>query len=88
MNDSGKILTLDEILKLELEEPSFLWEGLVAKGEINICVGPANAGKSPIILALIINIAYGKIFLGRKTQQGNILLIDEESSLNLLLFLI
>lgn len=84
MNDIGKIFRLKQILELKVPEPSYLWGEFITKNEINVVIGMPNAGKSPIIIAYMLNSIHENSFLGRKTQGENILFIDEESSLSVL----
>jgi len=63
------------------ERPPITWlvDGLVVEGSLSMIAGDAGCGKTWSSLDLAVCIATGEEWLGKKTQQGPVLIIDEES---------
>jgi hypothetical protein len=53
-------------------------EGLIRRGDVVNLVGGPKARKSFLVMQLGLNVATGTDFLGRRTRQGKVLLIDNE----------
>jgi hypothetical protein len=53
-------------------------EGLIRQGDVVNLVGGPKARKSFLVMQLGLNVATGTDFLGRRTRQGKVLLIDNE----------
>ena len=56
--------------------------GLIRPRTVNILVGDSGIGKSPLTYQMALAIAGGIPFLGIRTRQANVLLIDYENSLS------
>lgn len=55
---------------------------LIARPSLNLLVGPAGAKKTYAALDLAVSFARARPWLGRPTQQANVLWVDEESGPN------
>lgn len=60
----------------------FVVEDLIFKNTVNISVGDSTIGKTPLLMSMAIAVASGKPWMGRRTNQGNVLFIDGESTLD------
>jgi len=76
--------SLEELIALDVPEPSYIWDGEISENEQNCWAGHPNVTKSLLCHGLITSIAHGDDFLGRKTKKGTVILIDKESSINTL----
>jgi AAA domain-containing protein len=65
----------------ELTGAGYLVEGLVPSRSIGLLVGDSGLGKSPLMYQLGICVAAGIPFLGRKTQQGRVVIADFENGI-------
>ena len=71
-----------DILKMEFNEEPFLVEKLIPNKSLCVLSGYPESGKGWIILELARSVASGTPFLGRfQTQQGKVLIVDEENGL-------
>ena len=57
---------------------AFLVDGLLREGEVLNLIAAPKIGKSWLVLQLLLAVANGKLFLGRATAQGPVLLVDNE----------
>lgn len=73
-------LDLCEILSGEDEEPEWLVEDMIYKGQMICWAGAPGIGKSYILNALAMSIACRLPFLGKTTTYGKTLYFDEENS--------
>jgi hypothetical protein len=64
----------------ELPPRSFLWDDLLAEGELAMLFGPWGTCKSFLALALMVALADGLPFLGRDTKAGPALLVCGEGT--------
>jgi AAA domain len=65
----------------ELAGSRWLVQGLLPSRSVGLLVGDSGLGKSPLVYQLGMCVAAGIPFLGRKTQQGRVLLTDFENGL-------
>ncbi len=73
------IRTLADLMEQQHESGAQLIEGLVWRGWIHWLFAQANSGKTVWALAKGLHIAAGRDFLGRRVEQGPVLLISEDS---------
>ena len=66
----------------EIPKAPFLIDGLLAEHQINILGAPPATFKSTFALLMCAHIASGKPFMGRKTEEGKILYLDQEAGRN------
>jgi len=59
----------------------FLVDGMIAPGSVNILVGDSGIGKSALVYQLALAVATGRPFLGQRTREGKVVLVDYENSL-------
>ncbi len=76
-------LTLDEVLCAAHDSPEWTAEGLIVHGGLNIIGGDAETAKSFAAEDLLLAVATGQSWLGRKVRHGRALVVDEENDLNL-----
>jgi hypothetical protein len=72
-------------LDLTSEPPPVRWlvDGMFCLGDVNLLLGEPGIGKSWLSMALAVAIVQGTPWLGRKTEQGRVLYVDEENSVDL-----
>lgn len=64
--------SLTTLLNEPEEEITWTVEGILPAGGLSLCVAKPKGGKSTLIRQLIIAVAKGDLFLGRKTSQGTV----------------
>lgn len=75
-----KPLSVKEILEMVFQEKQFWVENLIPQKSICVISGYPESGKSWLLLELARSVASGTLFLERfQTQQGSVLLVDEET---------
>ena len=57
----------------------FIVEGLINEGTVSVFYGKSGCGKTYSILHLAACVALGKPWLGHRTKQGSVLVIDEDN---------
>lgn len=57
----------------------FLVENLITKGSVNLFFGTGGSKKTWLCLDMAVDVALGKPWLGRETEQTTVLIVDEES---------
>lgn len=62
-------------------EPTWLWDGFVAEGELTLLAGHPFAGKSSLVSGLLAAMTRGDRFLGRATARSTAVLVSEESAI-------
>lgn len=67
---------LDIVDKAKIE---FLLDGLIPVRQFNMITGKPGEGKSTFVAALVAAIARGEDFIGRKTRNTNIIVVDDEN---------
>lgn len=72
LRNFGISATLNQIMAMDLPEPEYLAEGLLAPG-MQLLIGKPKKGKSWMVLDLCLNVAVGGNFLGRQCVQANVL---------------
>jgi hypothetical protein len=55
-------------------------EGLIPENSVNILVGDSGLGKTPFVVQLAVCIALGADFLGQKTVQKKVMMVDYENA--------
>jgi len=60
-------------------EAEYLVEGLIPRGQIILIAALPGEGKSHIVLNLVYHIAYGALFLGRRTRMGGVQILDNDN---------
>lgn len=76
----GKPLLVADILNMEFIDEQFLIEKLIPQKSLCVLSGYPESGKSWIILELARSVASGTSFLEKyRTQQENVLIVDEET---------
>jgi hypothetical protein len=78
------IQTLAELMARPVQEIRELVEGLLFAGRTTWIFSDPNAGKTITALALGLHIAAGVPFCGLEVQQGAVLLLEEDSSLEVI----
>lgn len=73
-------LRLGALMKLDLPEPQWIWDGLVLEGEVNLLYGEGGAGKSLLTLHLGIDVAAGRPCMGEETLWRPVLALFCEDS--------
>lgn len=53
-------------------------DGLLRRGEVANCIASTKTGKSWFALLMLMSVALGRDWLGRRVSRGNVLLIDNE----------
>lgn len=76
--------TLWELMQRPTPEIKELVEGILFAGRTTWMFSDPNTGKTIFALALGMHIAAGKPFCGLEVQQGSVLLIEEDSSLDVI----
>lgn len=62
----------------KVEPPAFLVEGILPMRSVNMCFGEFNIGKTFIVMDMAAHVSIGKPWLGRETQDGDVLYIASE----------
>jgi len=75
--DINQFLSLDH--KKDNSQKDLI-EGLIPKESIGFVAGNPGEGKSFLLQAAILHIAYGKPFLSKSVTPGNVMLIDNENT--------
>jgi hypothetical protein len=55
-------------------------EGLIPERSVNIVVGDSGLGKTPLVVQMGVCVALGEPFLGQKTVQSRVMIVDYESA--------
>ncbi|MBD2346835.1 AAA family ATPase [Anabaena subtropica] len=76
-------LTLQEVFALENEGLSWLVEGIIPKGASGILSGLPGASKTLWTADLAYSMVSGTPFLGEKTRNGKVLMINSDQPLNI-----
>jgi 5S rRNA maturation endonuclease (ribonuclease M5) len=66
------LITLADLLNEPEEEIQWIVDGILPVGGLSLCVAKPKGGKSTLIRQLIISVARGNSFLGRKTEKGTV----------------
>lgn len=88
MNDSAKpthpvipglnLIWMDEFLANPDKPVDWFWDGLIAQGNMVILAADAKAGKTTLLLPLIVSALNGTPFLGRQVRKCKVLLASED----------
>jgi RecA-family ATPase len=70
---------IPNIFTLDIPEPEYLVEGLIARGTLTEWTGLGGAAKSYLLQKMCIAIAQGTEFLGMKCRRANVLYLDYEN---------
>src|SRR6185437_5030134 len=84
-NEDKRIYTGTEILKMEMKDDLWLWNGLLPTRGIACLAGASDCGKSTLARELAISIAIGKKeFLGQQlnVRRGKVIYISTEDDVN------
>lgn len=73
-----RLISTQELLDRAPDFVEFLVHDLVTSNELQIIAAPPRAGKSLLSLGLVEAVASGKEFLGRPTQQGDVIYVNCE----------
>jgi 5S rRNA maturation endonuclease (ribonuclease M5)/transcription antitermination factor NusG len=73
-----RLITTQELLDRAPDFVEFLVHDLITSNELQIIAAPPRAGKSLLSLGLVESVASGKEFLGRPTQQGDVIYVNCE----------
>lgn len=73
-----RLITTQELLDRAPDFVEFLVHDLITSNELQIIAAPPRAGKSLLSLGLVEAVASGKEFLGRPTQQGDVIYVNCE----------
>lgn len=81
-DSSLKVIGLGEFLKMNLNDPTWLVEGLIPEPSTTILYGPGGARKSWFAQSMAIALASGEDFLGKfqVSKQRRVLYVQSESS--------
>jgi hypothetical protein len=72
-------MTLGQLLdEPEPLDPDWILEDLIPAGSLACLAAKPKVGKTTLIYELLVNVATGKPFLGRKTKQGAVLILAVE----------
>jgi len=67
----------------ETPEPvEWVIEGMLARGEVSVLYSDAGVGKSYVALHMAYSVASGRSWLGYRTEQSPVLILDSENSKN------
>ena len=78
-----ELMPLITLLNNEWGNPGYLVSDILPEGGVSILGGEPGSGKTWLVLVLARDVAGGQLFLGRfTTEQGPVLIIDEESGQN------
>ena len=64
----------------EVNVPEQIVEGLISAGGTSVCFGPANCGKTYLLLHMGFCVSRGDSFLGKRTKAGAVIYIAGEGS--------
>lgn len=78
--DPVRTVTVDEYTVLQRPNLSWLIHGLIPRPSMMMLMGPPKVGKSWLAMDIARAVAGGKDFLGRKTTQGRVLYIQQDTS--------
>lgn len=73
-----KYITAQELLEKDIEQPSWLIQGLFPETGIVMISSQPKCSKTMFALNASINVSNGSNFLGRVTKQGRVAFLDEE----------
>jgi RecA-family ATPase len=73
-------VTVDQYTDLQRPNLSWLIHGLIPRPSMMMLMGPPKVGKSWLAMDIARAVAGGKDFLGRKTIQGRVLYIQQDTS--------
>ena len=73
-----RLISTQELLDRAPDFVEFLVHDLITSNELQIIAAPPRAGKSLLSLGLVESVASGKEFLGRPTQQGDVIYVNCE----------
>jgi hypothetical protein len=73
-----RLINTQELLDRAPDFVEFLVHDLITSNELQIIAAPPRAGKSLLSLSLVEAVASGKEFLGRPTQQGDVIYVNCE----------
>lgn len=73
-----RLINTQELLDRAPDFVEFLVHDLITSNELQIIAAPPRAGKSLLSLGLVEAVASGKEFLGRPTQQGDVIYVNCE----------
>lgn len=73
-----RLISTQELLDRAPDFVEFLVHDLITSNELQIIAAPPRAGKSLLSLGLVEAVASGKEFLGRPTQQGDVIYVNCE----------
>ena len=70
-----------KVLDLTADPPPVRWvvQDMICRGDIHMLIGEPSIGKSWLTMGMSIAVAGGTEFLGRDTEQGRVLYVDEEN---------
>lgn len=70
-----------KVLDLTADPPPVRWviQDTICHGDIHMLIGEPSIGKSWLTMGMAIAVASGTEFLGRHTEQGRVLYVDEEN---------
>ncbi|MBO7283823.1 MAG: AAA family ATPase [Bacteroidales bacterium] len=74
------LISAAELLKMDIPPLEWLVDGLLPKGSVGVVVAPPKSYKSYLCIDLGVSICNGDKFLGRKTNAGEIVYLDLEST--------
>lgn len=69
---------VERLLALADEPVDWVWDGVIATGDLSLLAAFMKTGKSTLVYPLVVAIARGEPFLGRNTRQGGVLIIPIE----------
>lgn len=79
------LVTIEELMSMDFPEQKWLADKLIPAGAITILSGPPASYKTWVILHMALCVAKGEPLFGEfKTNQGGVLVIDEENGQRLL----
>ena len=78
-----KVLSLEELMMLDIPEPAFVVDGMFAAGAATLLSARAKAGKGLFMLDCARCITQGKPFLGRSVRQGPVIYFALEEPMSL-----
>ena len=77
-SDNLDVMSADELVAAHADYRPAVIDGLLREGETMNVIAAPKVGKSWLVLLMSFSVANGLPFLGRKTEQGNVLIIDNE----------
>jgi archaellum biogenesis ATPase FlaH len=82
MTSAFKPLSIQELLTLDIPEPTWLVEGLMPQGSLILLAAREKSGKGLLTIDLVASIAEGTEFLGRPCSQGKAIYCATEETLS------